>query len=125
MNQNIIGANNAQDAMYQIIRVLQKEMQDPTNTPEENAFYLGNINLATAMFEAFSLEKNGLTIGRVCFDYNKVKKSYEQVFGEPKFEKVGNTPRFHDIKQHTPTNSDLAKALLDELERRLKDASEE
>jgi hypothetical protein len=122
-NKNIVGGGNQTEALMQIVDILRKEMSYPDNTVEENAFYLGGINLAAALIEAFDLSKDGVAIGRMCFDYDKVKESYEEVFGkigEPKFEKVGNKPQFHDIIRSTPADK-LEQLLEEELERRKKE----
>ena len=123
LNKNIIGGSDQTDALVQIIKILQKEMAHPDNTPEENAFYLGNINIAAALIEAYDLSRDGVAIGRMCFDYAKVKESYEQAFGKigkPKFEKVGNKPQFHDIIHNTLADK-LKELLEQELERRKKE----
>lgn len=123
LNKNIVGGGDQTDALMQIVEILQKEMSHPDNTPEENAFYLGNINLAAALIEAYDLSRDGVAIGRMCFDYDKVKESYEQAFGKIgkiKLEKVGNKPQFHDIIRKTPADQ-LEELLEKELERRRKE----
>lgn len=114
LNTNIIGAHNQVDALSQIIGVLQQEMEKPETTNEEKAFYLGHINLASALIDAATSTKGNMVIGKLCFDYDIIKDAYKKSFEKPVFRKLKDI-----IKKLSP--EELAEILEKEFEDKLKD----